>query len=98
MPFERYLNHQPSDDSSASAQQSAYDASLSPKHDVLLDTSIFSSNVQFQMHQLMLGPTLPPGGGAEVLPAGIVGHPNTVATNWLTPSFARYPSEWCVVL
>lgn len=92
MPFERYLNPQTSDETSA-AHQSAYDVSSSSKHDGHIDQSIFSNNVQFQMPQLMLGPTLPPGGGAEVLPAGIVGNTNAVASTWLSPSFSRYNSD-----
>ncbi|KAI0087456.1 hypothetical protein BDY19DRAFT_907612 [Irpex rosettiformis] len=93
MPFERYLNSQPSHtEASSPDQHPAFDSS--PKHDIHLDHSIFSANVQFQMPQLMLGPTLPPGGGAEVLPAGIVGNPSAVASTWLGPSFSRYPNDY----
>ncbi|KAI0697006.1 hypothetical protein BC835DRAFT_1271027 [Cytidiella melzeri] len=46
----------------------------------------------------MLGPTLPPGGGAEVLPAGIVNNPSAVSSTWLsTPTFSRYSNDQCVL-
>ena len=59
-----------------------------------MDASIFSPNVHFQMPQLILGPTVAPGGGAEVLPAGLVGNSNSVASGWITsPSMSRFAEE-----
>ncbi|KAF8841451.1 hypothetical protein BDN67DRAFT_980355 [Paxillus ammoniavirescens] len=42
--------------------------------------------VQFQIPQLMLNgpPILAPGGGAEVLPAGLLDSPNSLASSWFT--------------
>ena len=97
MPFERYLNASPPDDHLAPGRRAALDERY-VKHDFVLDQSIFSNNVQFQMPQLMLGPTLPPGGGAEVLPAGLVGTPPSVTASWLADTaLTRGGYEWCVV-
>jgi hypothetical protein len=92
MPFERYLNPQADSDAPPQTQQTVADSPS--KQNIPLDQSIFSNNVQFQMPQLMLGPTLPPGGGAEVLPAGMVGSANVVTSSWLSaPTFSRYSHD-----
>lgn len=106
MPFERYL----APPLQGSQQELGHDQRQPPlyqeyashngslSHTVLdhlgLDASIFTNNVQFQMPQLMLGPTVAPGGGAEVLPAGMVGHTNSMASAWLTNHTAsRYGED-----
>ena len=103
MPFERYLdyspNHGPGDQASESSNrlssELAYpDFSTSSRSDSYgYDHNIFSHNIPFQMPQLVLGPTVPPGGGMEVLPAGIVNRP-AIASNWLpnTP-FRPFPDQ-----
>ncbi|EPQ51996.1 hypothetical protein GLOTRDRAFT_47843, partial [Gloeophyllum trabeum ATCC 11539] len=51
-----------------------------------VDSATFSGSVQFQMPQFMLGgpPTLAYGGGAEVLPAGMVNAPGSLASSWFS--------------
>ncbi|KZT00746.1 uncharacterized protein LAESUDRAFT_665406 [Laetiporus sulphureus 93-53] len=68
MPFSRYLDQSPSDSPTyAHPSASHSDAALG------LDPSTFSSNVQFQVPNLIFGaPTIAPGGGAEVLPPGFI--------------------------
>lgn len=90
MPFERYLNATPAQDDTTSEHRNAYGDIPRGAQDLSFDHSIFSTNVQFQVPQLMLGPTLPPGGGAEVMPAGMVGNLNNVASSWLLDSRATY--------
>ena len=99
MPFERYLRPQSNEHASPHtrnptshpATYTGYGAHAERIDSFGLDAQIFSQNVQFQMPQLMLGPTVAPGGGAEVLPAGIVGQSGSAASTWLTtPRFARY--------
>lgn len=93
MPFERYLQHQPSQSSSDggyshssnSHQQgnthSNNNNNYDP-HDGQLDPATFSRPVQFQMPQFMYTgpPTLAQGGGAEVLPAGIFSSPGAMSS------------------
>lgn len=109
MPFERYLHYSPSRSSSDQASESsnrlsagelAYPdlgaASTSARSDSYgYDHNIFSHNIPFQMPQLILGPTVPPGGGMEVLPAGIVNRP-AIASNWLpNVSFRSFTDQSC---
>lgn len=103
MPFERYLLYNGAeharDDQAANHQQStsAYSdyAAPSRSESYQYDPSIFSGNVQFQMPQLMLGPSIAPGGGAEVLPAGMVGRPSALAPNWLSSTpFRNTRNDW----
>lgn len=51
-----------------------------------IDSTTFSNSVQFQIPQFMLNgpPTLAPGGGAEVLPAGMFNSPGGMASTWLS--------------
>ncbi|TFK46738.1 hypothetical protein OE88DRAFT_1666927 [Heliocybe sulcata] len=51
-----------------------------------VDPAAFAGPVQFQMPQFMLGgpPTLAYGGGAEVLPAGMVNAPGSIASSWFS--------------
>jgi hypothetical protein len=89
MPFERYLaqSQDPITTSSSSAPindyayvQSNYPSSLGSA----LDPFAAPPALQFQMPQFMLDgpPTLAPGGGAEVLPAGF-GSSKSLASAWL---------------
>ncbi|KAF8504451.1 hypothetical protein F5888DRAFT_1792094 [Russula emetica] len=100
MPFERYLRQrqEPTTSSSSSAPindyayvQSNYPSSLGSA----LDTFAATPALQFQMPQFMLDgpPTLAPGGGAEVLPAGIVSS-KSLASAWIANTgFAPNNSE-----
>ncbi|CAL1699840.1 unnamed protein product [Somion occarium] len=47
---------------------------------------IFSTSVHFQMPQLMLGPTLALGGGAEVLPTGLLPTTDAFTASWSATS------------
>ena len=104
MPFERYLHYAPDHDQgdrSIGGQQPppVYQDYALPRTDVFqYDPSIFSGNVQFQMPQLILGPTIAPGGGAEVLPAGIVGRQSAIASNWLGHPVGRVATDDSYVL
>ncbi|KAI0071862.1 hypothetical protein K474DRAFT_1712092 [Panus rudis PR-1116 ss-1] len=81
MPFSRYLQ-----DAARNDDEHFLDGSG-------VDASTFSSNVQFQMPQLMLGPTVAPGGGAEVLPAGMLANPIALSAPWFaSSSFNRHPA------
>ncbi|KIP06325.1 hypothetical protein PHLGIDRAFT_72862, partial [Phlebiopsis gigantea 11061_1 CR5-6] len=91
MPFERYVTYTPHhNDASHRAEHHTSPPSYQPypssSTDDLssYDPSIFSSNVPFQMPQLIMGPTLAPGGGAEVLPAGIVNPSTNISSAWFT--------------
>lgn len=100
MPFERYLaqSQDPTPTSSSSAPindyayvQSNYPSSLGSA----LDPFAAPPALQFQMPQFMLDgpPTLAPGGGAEVLPAGF-GSSKSLASAWLANTgFAPNNSE-----
>jgi hypothetical protein len=100
MPFERYLRQcqEPTPSSSSSAPindyayvQSNYPSSLGST----LDPSAATPALQFQMPQFMLDgpPTLAPGGGAEVLPAGFVSS-KSLASAWIANNgFAPNNSE-----
>ena len=80
MPFERYLHVPVAPDDLDSEQHPSYNAHPRDRRNLSLDPSIFSTNVQFQVPQLMLGPALPPGGGAEVLPHGTRSRQQPAAT------------------
>jgi hypothetical protein len=100
MPFELYLRQcqEPNPSSSSSAPindyayvQSNYPSSLGSA----LDTFAATPALQFQMPQFMLDgpPTLAPGGGAEVLPAGF-GSSKSLASAWMANTgFAPNNSE-----
>lgn len=89
MPFELYLrqHQEPTPSSSSSAPindyayvQSNYPSSLGPAQDPFAA----APSLQFQMPQFMLDgpPTLAPGGGAEVLPAGF-GSSKSLTSAWM---------------
>lgn len=100
MPFERYLRHcqEPTPSSSSPASindygyvQSNYPSSLGSA----LDSFAPAPALQFQMPQFMLDgpPTLAPGGGAEVIPAGYVSS-KSLASAWIANTgFAPNNSE-----
>lgn len=100
MPFERYLRHpqEPTPPSSPPPSindyayiQSRYPSSLGSSLDPLAATPA----LHFQMPQFMLDgpPTLAPGGGAEVLPAGFVSS-KSLASAWIANAgFAPGSSE-----
>ncbi|PSR70761.1 hypothetical protein PHLCEN_2v13381 [Hermanssonia centrifuga] len=94
MPFERYLQPPQHHRTQRQHDNAYYTHPAEALDHFNLDPSVFSNNVQFQMPQLILGPTLAPGGGAEVLPAGIVGHPTALTSTWLTsPSIPHYGDD-----
>lgn len=68
MPFSRYL------------QSNERDSSPHPDDD--LDHHAFSSHVHFQLPNLFNAPTVPPGGGAEALPAGL--YPPSSSLAWFS--------------
>ncbi|KZT18791.1 hypothetical protein NEOLEDRAFT_1142888 [Neolentinus lepideus HHB14362 ss-1] len=83
MPFSKYLQ---TTDDGGDRQGGDYNYH-DPRNDGLgVDASTFSSPVQFQVPQFMLGgpPTLAFGGGAEVLPAGMVNAPGSLASSWFS--------------
>lgn len=113
MPFERYLQQQPSQPSSdggyshsSNSHQQGNTHSNNNNydpHDGQLDPATFSRPIQFQMPQFMYAgpPTLAPGGGAEVLPAGIFSSPgamNSLAgSQWFQNSgFGKTGEQMCV--
>ncbi|KAI9453179.1 blue light receptor [Russula earlei] len=89
MPFERYLRHPqeptPSSSSSPSINDYAYVQSQYPSSGSTLDPFAIASPLHFHMPQFMLDgpPTLAPGGGAEVLPAGFASSPESYASAWI---------------
>lgn len=106
MPFERYIRYAPEHDpntqtleshqpSAATYSDYGVPPSIPGRSDPYgYDHTIFSHNVQFQMPQLVLGPTLAPGGGMEVLPAGMVNRP-PIASSWLAgaPTFRSFTDD-----
>lgn len=97
MPFERYLRHcqEPTPCSSSSAPINDYAYVQSSSLGSALDTFAAPPALQFQMPQFMLDgpPTLAPGGGAEVLPAGFVSS-KSIASAWIANTgFAHNNSE-----
>nr|BAO20282.1 white collar protein 1 [Grifola frondosa] len=84
MPFERYIGQPRPVTDNPSYEQYSHD------HSLPVDPNTFSSNVQFQLPQLMLGaPTLAPGGGAEVLPAGLFGPTGPLTSSWFNNSYSN---------
>ncbi|OBZ65109.1 White collar 1 protein [Grifola frondosa] len=84
MPFERYIGQPRPVADNPSYEQYSHD------HSLPVDPNTFSSNVQFQLPQLMLGaPTLAPGGGAEVLPAGLFGPTGPLTSSWFNNSYSN---------
>lgn len=103
MPFERYLQQQqPPPPLSHRPHRHPPTPENAAFHDALgfqHDPATFSANVQFQVPHLMLGPTLAPGGGAEVLPAGMLGNASALAAPWFNNlGFPREQDQRCVVL
>lgn len=77
MPYEKYLNE-------SGDPYSGYGENT--RAEMLgIDSSTFSNSVQFQIPQFMLNgpPTLAPGGGAEVLPAGMY-NAGGMGASWFT--------------
>jgi hypothetical protein len=88
MPFEKYLRDDDGDNVAAT-QYPDYTYGDNARTSALgIDSSTFSSSVQFQIPQFMLDgpPTLALGGGAEVLPTGMFNSPGTMASSWFSNS------------
>lgn len=82
MPFERYLQQPPHPDPAHATDP--------PPSVYTHDPATFSANVQFQLPNLVLGPSVAPGGGAEVLPAGFLGNAAAFHSSWFANhSFPR---------
>lgn len=79
MPFERYLRDTTATvgDGDQYYDQGSFYQDAHPHH-----------AVQFQIPHFMLNgpPTLAPGGGAEVLPAGLLDNPDSLALSWFANS------------
>ncbi|KAI6029531.1 PAS domain-containing protein [Pisolithus microcarpus] len=77
MPFERYLR-------ADEDEGVAYDHGSCSQ----FNHPAASNAIQFQIPHFMLNgpPILAPGGGAEVLPAGLLDNPHSLASSWLTNS------------
>ncbi|TFY63930.1 hypothetical protein EVG20_g6130 [Dentipellis fragilis] len=100
MPFDRYL--QPSHDRESQSYPTSAEPSAAGTQAYArssydddsraamfgIGSSNFTGNVQFQMPQFMYAgpPTLAPGGGAEVLPAGFMSMPGSMTSSWYTNS------------
>jgi len=89
MPFERYLRHPQEPTSSSSSSPSINDyAYVQSRYPSSLGSALgpldITSPLPFQMPQFMLDgpPTVAPGGGAEVLPAGFAS-PESFAFAWI---------------
>ena len=83
MPFSRYLQSNERD------QQPS-------KPDDDLDHAAFSTNVHFQLPNLIFNaPTVPPGGGAEALPAGLYPPPSS-SLAWFANPQHQFPTNPCV--
>ncbi|KAL0959515.1 hypothetical protein HGRIS_011225 [Hohenbuehelia grisea] len=87
MSFDQYLQPQQS-------ESSPTDPSYSQNPPMNSFSAPFSSTLQFQIPQFMYNgaPTLAPGGGAEVLPVGMLSNPEMttswMANNGFTPRFS----------
>jgi hypothetical protein len=81
MPFERYLAH---DEPQRSRQYSNHYSDYNDDHFNVDDGHAHSNGLQFQIPQFMYNgpPILAPGGGAEVLPAGLLDSPGSFASTW----------------
>ncbi|KAI0792590.1 hypothetical protein C8Q75DRAFT_804955 [Abortiporus biennis] len=94
MPFERYFNTDQHEDSTNYSQRDSFPEEYRSDYSQLSGSPTFSTNVQFQMPQLMLGPTLAPGGGAEVLPAGMLANTNAFGSGWFNQlGFPRFTND-----
>ncbi|KAL6301100.1 hypothetical protein BKA93DRAFT_902463 [Sparassis latifolia] len=92
MPFERYLQAP----SSSSQHRRSYDnyPVAHPDPSFGIDASTFSSNVQFQVPRMMNpAPTLAPGGGAEVLPPGLLPSSGPISS-WFPAAGYRSPDDF----
>lgn len=94
MPFERYLAH---DEPQRSRQYSNHygDYNDGSRYNVD-DGHSYSNGLQFQIPQFMYNgpPILAPGGGAEVLPAGLLDTPGSFASTWFANNgFAPFHSS-----
>lgn len=92
MPFERYLR---ADDDRQRNQQysnSYGDYTDDPRYGV--DGHSSSNGIQLQIPQFMYNgpPILAPGGGAEVLPAGLLDSPGSFASSWFANNGFVAPS------
>jgi hypothetical protein len=100
MPFERYLRH-PQDpsvppSSSPSINDYAYVQSHYPSPlGSALDPLPVPTPLHFQMPHFMLDgpPTLAPGGGAEVLPAGFISSDESLASAWMANTGFTHGSQ-----
>lgn len=93
MPFERYLAH---DESQRSQQYSNHYGDYNDGRYNVDDGHPYSNGLQFQIPQFMYNgpPILAPGGGAEVLPAGLLDNPGSFASSWFTNNgFAPFHSS-----
>lgn len=89
MPYEKYINE------GGNSSTHPYYADDNERATMLgIDSSTFSNTVQFQMPQFMLNgpPTLAPGGGAEVLPAGMY-NAGGMGSSWFTNNGFNPKSE-----
>lgn len=83
MPFSRYLGD----------GQDSHDDQDAVDHNVT-----FSSHVQFQLPNLILNaPTVPPGGGAEALPAGFYPPASSSSLAWFSAQDG-YSNPLCVLI
>lgn len=85
MPFSRYLEDTP--ESQDDNPQNNVDFSSNARDPAVHHPQdVFSTNVHFQVPQLMMGPTVAPGGGAEVLPTGLLPTPDAFSASWAATS------------
>lgn len=93
MPFERYLTH---NEPQRSGQYSNHYGDYNDSRYNVDDGNAYSNGLQFQIPQFMYNgpPILAPGGGAEVLPAGLLDSPGSFASSWFTNNgFAPFHSS-----
>ncbi|KIK32481.1 hypothetical protein CY34DRAFT_19021 [Suillus luteus UH-Slu-Lm8-n1] len=94
MPFERYLAH---DEPQRSRQYSNHYGDYNDGRCNVDDGHPHSNGLQFQIPHFMYNgpPILAPGGGAEVLPAGLLDSPGSFASSWFANNgFAPFhPSQ-----
>lgn len=94
MPFERYLAH---DEPQRSRQYSNHYGDYNDGRYDVDDGHSHSNGLQFQIPHFMYNgpPILAPGGGAEVLPAGLLDSPGSFASSWFANNgFAPFhPSQ-----
>lgn len=93
MPFERYLAH---DEPQRSQQYSNHYGDYNDGRYNVDDGHAYSNGLQFQIPQFMYNgpPILAPGGGAEVLPAGLLDSPGSFASSWFANNgFAPFRSS-----